>query len=239
MIPIRDDQPRFSTPYVNYFLIALNTVVFLSEWVIGLQSQRALNAFLYEFGVVPRYVTGLLTGTPVFNPAAAILPMFTSMFLHASWLHIIGNMWVLYIFGDNIEDYLGHFKFLLFYLISGLAASFAHMLLNPGSNVPSVGASGAIAGVMGAYFVLYPRARVLTIVPLIIFFTFWWLPAWIVLGYWFLIQFLSGAATSIAYSSQTSEGGIAFWAHVGGFVAGIALIKVFRERPRRNRYATW
>jgi membrane associated rhomboid family serine protease len=238
MIPIRDDQPRFSTPYVNYFLIGLNVLVFLMELMVGAQSERALNGFLFQFGVVPRHVTGLLTGTPVFNPVAAILPMFTSMFLHGSWLHIIGNMWVLYIFGDNIEDYLGHFKYIVFYLISGLAAGFAHTLLNPASNVPSVGASGAIAGVMGAYFVLYPRARVLTIVPLIIFFTFWWLPAWIVLGYWFLIQFLSGTATSIAYSAQTT-GGIAFWAHVGGFVAGIVLIKVFPQRPQRNRYATW
>ncbi len=238
MIPIRDDQPRFSTPYITYFFVALNVVVFVSELLVGMQSQRQLNAFLYQFGVVPKQVTGLLTGYPTFSPLGAMVPMLTSMFLHASWLHIIGNMWVLWIFGDNIEDYLGHFKYLVFYLLCGLAASFAHVLLNLGSKVPSVGASGAIAGVMGAYFVLYPRARVLTIVPLIVFFTFWWLPAWIVLGYWFLVQFLSGAATSIAYSSQTS-GGIAFWAHVGGFVAGIVLIKVFPERQRRNRYGTW
>jgi len=160
------------------------------------------------------------------------------MFLHGSWLHIIGNMWVLWIFGDNIEDHLGHFSYLIFYLVSGFAAAFTHILLNLGSNIPSVGASGAIAGVMGAYFVLYPRARVLTLVPLIVFFTFWWLPAWIVLGYWFVIQFLSGAATSVAYTSQTG-GGVAFWAHVGGFVAGIVMIKVFPERPRRHRYGTW
>src|SRR6266568_80409 len=201
MIPIRDDQPRFSTPFVNYFIVALNALAHL-------------------------------------NLAGVFLPILTSMFLHGSWLHIIGNMWVLWIFGDNIEDHLGHFSYLLFYLISGFVAAFTHILLNLGSNIPSVGASGAIAGVMGAYFVLYPRARVLTLVPLIVFFTFWWLPAWIVLGYWFLIQFLSGAATSIAYTSQTG-GGIAFWAHVGGFVAGIVLIKLFPERPRRHRYGTW
>ena len=238
MIPIRDDQPRFSTPYVTYFIVAMNTAVFLFELWVGLQSQRALNGFLYEFGVVPKHVTGALAGSPDFSLTAAFFPVLTSMFLHGSWLHIIGNMWVLWIFGDNIEDHLGHFPYLIFYLVSGFAASFTHIVLNAGSNVPSVGASGAIAGVMGAYFVLYPRARVLTVVPLIIFFTFWWLPAWIVLGYWFLTQFLSGAATSIAYSSQTS-GGVAFWAHVGGFVAGIVLIKVFPERPRRYRYGTW
>jgi hypothetical protein len=238
MIPLRDDQPRFSTPYVNYFIVALNTVIFLFEWWLGMQSQGALNALIYEFGVVPRHVTGALGGSPDFSLVGAILPIFTSMFMHGSWLHIIGNMWVLWIFGDNIEDYLGHFNYLVFYLVSGIAAGIAHILLNLGSNVPSVGASGAIAGVMGAYFLLYPRARVLTIVPLIFFFFFWTLPAWVVLGYWFLIQFLSGAATSIAYSSRTG-GGIAFWAHVGGFVAGIVLIKVFPERPRRYRYGTW
>jgi rhomboid family protein len=126
----------------------------------------------------------------------------------------------------------------VFYLVCGVAASIAHIMLNLNSRVPSVGASGAIAGVMGAYFVLYPKARVLTIVPLIIFFTFWWLPAWIVLGYWFLVQFLSGAATSIAVTSQ-SGGGVAFWAHVGGFVAGIVLIKLLPQRPHRSRYGAY
>lgn len=238
MIPLRDDTPRFSTPYITYFIIALNTVIFLFEWSVGLQDQRMLNALIYEFGVVPRNVTAALGGSPHFDLAGAFIPVLTSMFLHGSWLHIIGNMWVLWIFGDNIEDYLGHFPYLLFYLVSGFAASIAHILLNLGSKIPSVGASGAIAGVMGAYFVLYPRARVLTIVPLIVFFTFWWLPAWIVLGYWFLVQFLSGAATSIAETSQTT-GGVAFWAHVGGFVAGILLIKLMPERRNRYRYGTW
>jgi membrane associated rhomboid family serine protease len=235
MIPIRDDQPRFSTPFVNYFIVALNALAFFYELSIQAQGHRALDRFVYQFGIVPSHVEVALAHL---NLAGIFLPILTSMFLHGSWLHIIGNMWVLWIFGDNIEDHLGHFTYLIFYLISGFAAAFAHILLNLGSNIPSVGASGAIAGVMGAYFVLYPRARVLTLVPLIIFFTFWWLPAWIVLGYWFLIQFLSGAATSVAYTSQTS-GGVAFWAHVGGFVAGIVLIKLFPERPRRHRYGTW
>lgn len=238
MIPIRDDTPRFSTPYVTYFIIALNALVFLFELSVGGEGHRALNSLMYQFGVVPAHFERALAGSANYSLSGLLLTILTSMFLHASWLHIIGNMWVLWIFGDNIEDYLGHFPYLLFYLVSGFAASLTHILLNANSNIPSVGASGAIAGVMGAYFVLYPRARVLTIVPLIIFFTFWWLPAWIVLGYWFLVQFLSGAATSIAETSQTS-GGIAFWAHVGGFVAGIVLIKVMPERPRRYRYASW
>jgi len=238
MIPIRDDTPRFSTPYVTYFIIALNALVFLFELSLGGEGHRALNSLMYQFGVVPAHFERALAGSANYSLSGLFLTILTSMFLHASWLHIIGNMWVLWIFGDNIEDYVGHFPYLLFYLVSGFAASLTHILLNADSKIPSVGASGAIAGVMGAYFVLYPRARVLTIVPLIIFFTFWWLPAWIVLGYWFLVQFLSGAATSIAETSQTS-GGIAFWAHVGGFLAGIVLIKVMPERPRRYRYASW
>jgi membrane associated rhomboid family serine protease len=235
MIPIRDDTPRFSTPFVTYFIIALNTLVFLFELTVGGQSHRALNSLMDQFGVVPLHFERALTAGSTASLTGLFLPILTSMFLHASWLHIIGNMWVLWIFGDNIEDYLGHFTYLLFYLVSGFAAAVAHILLNAGSNVPSVGASGAIAGVMGAYFVLYPRARVLIWFPPIFFFH---LPAWLVLGYWFFVQFLSGAATSIAETSQTS-GGIAFWAHVGGFVAGIVLIKVLPERPRRYRYAAW
>jgi membrane associated rhomboid family serine protease len=235
MIPIRDDTPRFSTPFVTYFIVALNTLVFLFELSVSGQGHRALNSLMYQFGVVPGHFERVLAAWPASSLAGLFVPILTSMFLHASWLHIIGNMWVLWIFGDNIEDYLGHFTYLLFYLVSGFAAAVAHILLNAGSNVPSVGASGAIAGVMGAYFVLYPRARVLIWFPPIFFFH---LPAWLVLGYWFFVQFLSGAATSIAETSQTS-GGIAFWAHVGGFLAGVVLIKVLPERPRRYRYAAW
>jgi membrane associated rhomboid family serine protease len=235
MLPIRDDTPRFSTPIVTYFIIVLNAVVWIYEWLIQVQSPAALESLVYQFGVVPRQETAILSGATHLSPAVAAIPILTSMFLHAGWLHVIGNMWFLWIFGDNIEDYLGHFKYLVFYLLSGIGASALHILLNINSRIPSVGASGAIAGVMGAYIVLYPRARVLTLVPLIIFFTFWWLPAWIFLGYWFLIQFLSGAATTISYTSQTG-GGIAFWAHVGGFAAGIVLIKILPARVRRFSY---
>lgn len=234
MIPLRDDAPRFSTPWVTYFLIGLNALVFLFE--LMLEPAGRLQ-FFFQFGVVPTQIEGLLHGQPGISAEAALLPVFTSMFLHASWLHLIANMWALWIFGDNIEDYLGPFRFLLFYLVTGIAASGVHTVFNPGSSLPSVGASGAIAGVMGAYFLLYPSARVLTLVPFFfVFFT--WLPAWVVLGYWFLVQFLSGAATSIAATGQQS-GGVAFWAHVGGFLAGVALIKLSSKRPQRYRYPDW
>ena len=235
MIPLRDDQPTFSTPFVNYFLIVLNVVVFLWELSVGMQSHRALNSFMVEFGVVPHHTLAVLTGHSYDGLATAVLPLFTSMFLHASFLHVAGNMLFLRIFGDNVEDYVGHFPYLVFYLVSGVAADVTHILLNPGSSVPSVGASGAIAGVMGAYFILYPRARVLIWFPPIFLFH---VPAWLMLGFWFVGNFLSGAATAIAETSQTS-GGIAFWAHVGGFVAGVVMINVFPERRHRYRYGTW
>ncbi len=229
MIPIRDDAPRFATPYVTYLIMGLNLLAFLFEMALP---GPARNALMYQFGFVPANVTQLLVG-PHARADVALVPVLTSMFLHASWLHLIFNMWALWIFGDNIEDYLGHFRYLVFYLLSGLGAAGLHYLLNAQSPVPSVGASGAIAGVMGAYLILYPSARVLTLIPFPVN-----LPAFLVLGYWFVVQFLSGAATAIAYSSQTS-GGIAFWAHVGGFLSGIFLIKLFPTRPRRYRFGTW
>ena len=235
MIPLRDDQPTFSTPFVNYFLIVLNIVIFLWEFSLGVQSHRELNSFLAEFGVVPRHTLAVLTGHSYDSLATAVVPLFTSMFLHASFLHVAGNMLFLWIFGDNIEDYIGHFQYLVFYLVSGVAAGATHILVNQTSRVPSVGASGAIAGVMGAYFILYPRARVLIWFPPIFFFH---VPAWLMLGYWFVGQFLSGTMTAIAETSQTS-GGIAFWAHIGGFVAGVLMINLFQERPQRYRYGTW
>jgi membrane associated rhomboid family serine protease len=234
MIPIRDDAPRFSTPYVNYFIMAANVVVFLFELSLP---EPLRNRLMFQFGFVPEKLTALISGAHQISTHgvdAAFVPIFTSMFMHASWLHLIFNMWALWIFGDNIEDYLGHFRYLIFYFLSGTGAAALHYVLNAGSGIPSVGASGAIAGVMGAYLVLYPSARVLTLVP-IGFIFFIHLPAWLVLGYWFVAQFLSGAATAIAYSNQTS-GGVAFWAHVGGFLSGIGLIKLFPTRPRRYRF---
>ena len=231
MIPIRDDQPRFSTPFVTYFLIAINVLIFLMEFALDPASLRGL---IYEFGMVPSNVTSLIGGGRGASPAVALVPVFTSMFLHGSWMHVIGNMWFLWIFGDNVEDYLGHFKYLAFYLVCGVAAALAQIVVNPFSTVPNVGASGAIAGVLGAYFILYPKARVLTW----LFYFFFYVPAWVMLGYWFVYQFLSGAATSITQAGQ-NRGGIAFWAHVGGFVAGIILVKILPERPQRYRYGAW
>jgi membrane associated rhomboid family serine protease len=231
MIPIRDDTPRSSTPYVTYFIIALNVLVFLFE--LTAQANGQLDALIRQFGVIPHRFTQDLSG-PHLDLAGAFVPILTAMFLHGSWLHIIGNMWTLWIFGDNIEDYLGHFPYLLFYLITGVVAFFTHIALNPNSRVPTVGASGAIAGVMGAYFLLYAGARVLVWFPPIFFFH---LPAWLVLGYWFVIQFLTGTATSIANTSAT--GGVAVWAHVGGFLAGMALIKLLPARIRGQRYGAW
>ncbi len=229
MIPLRDDQPRFSTPYVTYFLIGLNFLIYLFQSALDPESYHALA---FQLGFIPAHVAGFIAGTGRLDLISVLLPFFTSMFLHGSWLHVIGNMWFLWIFGDNIEDHLGHIQYLAFYLLSGIAAAAAEVLLTPHVRVPTVGASGAIAGVLGAYFILYPRARVLTW-----FFVPFYLPAWVFLGLWFVIQFLNGAATSGAGYSQA--GGIAFWAHVGGFVAGILLVKLLPERPQRYRYGTW
>jgi membrane associated rhomboid family serine protease len=195
---------------------------------------RGADLFDRQFGEVPAHLAAFLAGSHRYSLEQVVLPFFTSMFLHAGWLHVLGNMWFLFIFGDNVEDYLGHFKYLVFYLLSGLFAMATQVAIYPHSNVPTVGASGAIAGVLGAYFLLYPRARVLTW-----FFVFvLWVPAWIILGYWFALQFLSGtAALSMAHAAGGDVGGVAVWAHVGGFVAGLVMVKMFGERRRRSPYA--
>src|SRR5277367_3904356 len=229
MLPLRDDQPRYSTPWVNSFLIGLNLVVFFFEFTLD---SRSLDLLIRQFGVVPSHLAAFLAGSPRYPLPAIVLPFFTSMFLHGSWPHVIGNMWFLYIFGDNVEDYLGHFKYLVFYLLTGLLAMATQVAVNLHSTAPTVGASGAIAGVLGAYFVLYPRARVLTWIFDLIFVVLW-LPAWILLGYWFVFQFLSGTKTALAVHKQ-NMGGIAFWAHVGGFISGALLVKLFGERRLRS-----
>jgi membrane associated rhomboid family serine protease len=229
MLPIRDDQARYSTPWVNNFLIGLNLLIFLFEAALDRQS---LNTLIHQFGVVPYHLAAFLAGSTRYPLPAIVVPFFTSMFLHGSWMHVIGNMWFLFIFGDNVEDYLGHFKYLVFYILTGLIAMSTQVAINLHSTVPTLGASGAIAGVLGAYFILYPRARVLTW-----FFVFVvWVPAWIILGYWFVLNFLSGTATALAVQGQ-NIGGVAFWAHVGGFVSGALLVKVFGERRLRSPYA--
>jgi hypothetical protein len=230
MLPLKDDQPSYSTPYVNWFLIVLNILIYLFQATLDRRSSELLAM---QFGEVPAHLAAFLAGSHRYSVPQVVLPFFTSMFLHGGWAHVLGNMWFLYIFGDNVEDYLGHFKYLVFYLMSGVIAMATQVAIYPHSNVPTIGASGAIAGVLGAYLVLYPRARVLTW-----FFVFIvYIPAWFVLGEWFVMQFLYGTASLSAAQAGRDLGGVAFWAHVGGFVAGMLMIKVFPERARRSPYA--
>jgi membrane associated rhomboid family serine protease len=226
MLPLKDDQPRYSTPVVTWFLIAINLLIFLFEFQLP---QKQLMSLFDEFALVPTNVRILLAHGYIFQ---AVIPFFSSMFLHEGWMHVLGNMWFLYIFGDNVEDYLGHFVYLVFYFLSGLCAALLQILVTPHSHVGMVGASGAIAGVLGAYFVLYPRARVLTWFFIFVIY----LPAWVVLGEWIVLNFLQGEQM-LAVMARRDVGGVAFWAHVGGFVAGMVMAKVFPERARRYPYA--
>jgi membrane associated rhomboid family serine protease len=215
-IPLNDNIRRQSFWTVTLLLILLNTVIFLFELSLGPE----LNGFIHAFGVVPaRYVTHHGWVTP--GVAALVIPVFVSMFLHAGWLHLIGNMLFLLVFGRSIEDRFGHGRFVLLYFASGFAAALLYIDVSAGSRVPSIGASGAIAGVLGAYFVVFPRARITTVIWLFFFLWTVYLPAFLVLGYWFLIQFLMGFQT-LAIESATG-GGVAWWAHIGGFTTGVIL----------------
>lgn len=208
-----------------------NIFVFLYELALG----RYLEPFLMHYGVVPALVFAWpQTDLPL---SAVAIPFLTSMFLHGGWLHLIGNMWYLWIFGDNVEDRLGHFTYLIFYLLCGLGAGIVHTVLNYDVEVPSIGASGAIAGVLGAYLVSYPKARVLTLVPIFVFLQIIEIPALIVLGFWFIMQFLYGAASLAAATANT--GGVAWWAHVGGFIIGMILVGLFPRRDRLQHEYTW
>ena len=233
MIPLRDDVPSRTVPFVNYALIALNVAVFVLELGMG----EGLERFLYQAAVIPSLFTGrdgsLGVGEAVATTFSADLGLrvLTSMFLHGGWAHIIGNMLYLWIFGDNCEDRMGHVRYLVFYLLCGWAASYAHIASDPTSRIPSIGASGAIAGVLGAYITMYPHARVVAMLPLGFFMHMVQIPALFFLGFWFLTQFLYGAASITERTVQT--GGVAWWAHIGGFVAGLVLVWVFQNRSRR------
>jgi membrane associated rhomboid family serine protease len=218
MIPLRDVIPSRTTPYITVTIIILNAVAWLYELTLP---QHELNAFLQTFGVVPA----------TFSAATLI----TSMFLHGSWMHVIGNMWYLWIFGDNVEDRLGHGRFIFFYLACGIAAALAQVAIDTSSTLPTIGASGAIAGVMGAYFVLYPHSRVLTLVPLIIFYEVFELPAIVLLGFWFLLQLFSAGAIAVTASTHGS-GGVAFMAHVAGFLVGIVGVFLLKKRQTPDVY---
>jgi membrane associated rhomboid family serine protease len=220
MIPIRDTIPSTRLPVVNYLLVAANLGLFFYEISLG----ENLPPFLERYAVIP---DRLLRGGAL--SVRELLTPVTATFLHGGWMHLLGNMLYLYIFGDNVEDTLGHGRYLLFYIACG-AASFAVQIgFQPGSAVPNIGASGAIAGVLGAYFLLFPRARVVTLLPLFIFFTTIEIPAVVFLGLWFLLQFLSGA---VSLGRPAATGGVAWWAHVGGFVAGVVFLKAFSIRGR-------
>ncbi len=220
MIPIRDTIRSETYPIVNMSIIGVNVLVFLLE----LSQGQKLEKFFYIYGLVPaRYAVTEISA--YFTTGQQVIPFLTFMFLHGGFLHLLGNMWSLYIFGDNVEDRLGHFRYLLFYLACGLGSGISHLFLNLHSNVPTIGASGAIAGVMGAYFILYPRAKVLVLVPIFIFLHFMEVPAFVFLGIWFLFQFLSAAGAS------AQSGGIAWWAHIGGFIFGIIFLKLFQLLP--------
>jgi rhomboid family protein len=213
MIPLRDVIPSRTTPYITVTLIVLNAMAWLFEVTLP---EDVLREFLTVYGVVPAFF--------------AWPTLITSMFLHGSWMHVIGNMWYLWIFGDNVEDRLGHGRFIAFYLLCGIAAALGQILMDPASTLPTIGASGAIAGVMGAYFVLYPQSRVLTLIPWI-FIQIIEVPAIVLLGFWFLMQLFSAGTIAVTAASHGS-GGVAFAAHVAGFVVGVVGVWVFRDRAR-------
>jgi membrane associated rhomboid family serine protease len=229
MFPIRDDNPTEMFPFFTLGIIAACVAV----WVLvqgGGMDEQILISSVCRFGAIPGELTGgsgggLEEGLSCPYGGLTWTALLTSMFLHGSWMHLIGNMWFLWIFGNNVEDSMGHLRFLAFYLLTGLIAAGAHVISSPGSPVPTVGASGAISAIMGAYAVLYPRARVTTLIVLVIFIRFVALPAWVMLGYWFLIQLLSAGVQT------PGGGGVAFWAHIGGFAAGVLLVIPFRN-PR-------
>lgn len=227
MIPIKDTIPRIGFPLITWIIILINGIIFIFEISIP---KNILTQFFNLFGLVPaRYSQGAF-GPHI--PLDNYLPFLTSMFLHGGWLHIIGNMWFLYLFGDNVEDQMGHVRFLIFYLLSGIAAGLAYFILDIHSTVPEIGASGAIAGVMGAYMIMFPKSRILTLIPIFIFPFFVEFPAILFIGFWFILQLFSG---TLGLASQEAGGGIAWWGHVGGFITGILLLPFFRKKGHSAR----
>lgn len=233
MIPLRDSSRSATYPIVTKLIIFLNVLAFLWELSLG----QKLSAAFLQYAVIPARYTHPEAAAEVFgvfgNPLAAALPFASSMFLHGGWLHLIGNLWTLWIFGDNVEDRLGHARYLAFYLAGGMAASLVHILTNPSSGVPTIGASGAIAAVMGAYFRFFPRARIEAVIPPFFFGPVFVLPAVLFLGWWFLLQFFNGAMS--LSTGQRGFGGVAWWAHVGGFAFGLLVCLLVRPKPPQKR----
>src|SRR5438876_1323523 len=245
MFPYKDENPTILTPVVTVGIIAANLAAWL--FVQGAGTNEAVLRSVCQLGLIPGEVLGrvpLGTAIPLGRDALGrllaypnpigpphVATVLTSMFMHSGWLHILGNMWFLWVFGNNIEDSMGHARFVVFYLLCGVAAAATQILVDPGSRVPMVGASGAISGIMGGYILLYPRVRVHTLVTLGFFITTVTLPAYVILGYWFLLQLLFGTVGAIS----GAQGGVAVWAHVGGFVAGLLLIKLFANSEYLER----
>jgi membrane associated rhomboid family serine protease len=229
MIPLRVDILRTRAAIVNVILIMVNVLAFLDELRLSPKMGRAL---VYTFGIIPTHEQMLFTRHGI-GFAQAVVPLFTSMFLHGGWMHLLGNMLFLWVFGGAVEEALGHFQYLIFYLICGVGSAVVHTIFNLGSNVPTIGASGAISGVMGAFIVLFPRARVTTLIPALLLFFTVKIPAFLMLGYWFFVQFFSGVG-SLGMSDQ---GGVAWWAHVGGFLLGAALVVGVRTKMRSAAYS--
>jgi membrane associated rhomboid family serine protease len=221
MFPIQDTVQARNPPLITWTLILLNTLVFLFE--VRLPPEN-LEAFVRQFGMIPARL-----GTD----ASSYFTLVTSMFLHGGWAHIISNMWTLYLFGDNVEDRMGPARYLVFYLLCGLAAGLTHYAISPASTLPSLGASGAIAGVLGAYFLLYPTARIIAMVPILIFPFFFEVPAFMYFLVWFLTQLLSGTLSILG--PEQLAGGIAWWAHIGGFAAGLVLLPLFLQPQKQYR----
>lgn len=230
MIPLRDSAPSGTVPLITILLIVLNGIVWMYELSLGPRAE----AFVNQYGLAPIKLTTYYRFDGGFT-ANALTPLFTSIFIHGSWLHIIGNMWFLWIFGDNVEDRLGHLKYLVFYLLCGVGASLIHVAFHPTSYLPVIGASGAISGVLGAYLVSYPEARIHTLLIILVIVRFVEIPAYAFLIFWFVFQFVSGSAELSAHQEVT---GVAYWAHMGGFVVGILLLLLMPKNPR-YRTATW
>jgi membrane associated rhomboid family serine protease len=232
MFPLQDNIPTRHLPLMTWSIILANAAVFALELALP---APALEKFIYQFGLVPARFTHPAWGAEIGLTASSLWPFLTSMFLHGGWLHIIFNMWWLWVFGNSVEDRLGHVRFLLFYLVCGIISGVIQTVASLQSTVPTIGASGAIAGVLGAYIALFPTARIIVLFPVLFIPLFFTLPAVLYIGFWFLLQFVSGTA-SLLSSTSASAGGIAWWAHVGGFSAGVLLHRLFMiARPARRR----
>ncbi len=235
MIPIKDDIPSRTYPIINTTLIVVNVIAFFFELSLG----DKLELFLRTYGVIPikYFYSGIRLDDGsilFFSLEEKIIPLFTSMFLHGGWLHLISNMLYLWIFGDNVEDRMGHGRYIFFYILCGLAAAGTHIITNPESEIPTIGASGAIAGILGAYMILYPNARVVVVIPILFFWDVMKLPALFVLSFWFVTQLFQG--TLALAVETTATGGVAWWAHIGGFVFGMIAVNIFKSKSRKPTY---